>query len=224
MAESARSVHVRNPGAGALALEADLPAEEIGRAESYRLLSLLFAGPLPGDLVATLGNADPDDTALGRSLARLGECARDAGRSGIAADYSILFIGAPSPRLMPYASYYRDGHLFGHTLADLRADLTDLGIAAFEGASEPEDHLATLCEVMAGLILGSFGERAPIAAQKSFFERYLLSWCDRFFDDLEEAEEADRFYRAVAGLGRTFFNLEAEGFRMVASGRWSERK
>ncbi|MEI2387125.1 molecular chaperone TorD family protein [Breoghania sp. JC706] len=217
MAERAFRAYRAAPRVEQLTAEIDLPAEEIGRAETYRLLSMLFAAPLTADLFARLERCEPDDTAIGRMLGQLGACARNVGQPGVVADYSALFIGAPAPRLMPYASYYRDGHLFGHTLADLRADLADMGVDSMPSASEPEDHLATLCEVMAGLILGHFGAPAPIADQKAFCERYLLSWTDRFFDDLDDADEAKRFFAAVGGLGRVFLRTEREAFRMLGS-------
>jgi len=86
-----------------------------------------------------------------------------------------------------------------------------LGIEAAEGQSEPEDHVAILCEVMAGLASGQFA--AEPGAERRFFERHLKPWAPRFFADLETAK-LGRFYRAVGGVGRVFLAVEAEAFAM----------
>lgn len=196
------------------AVTPDLPPEERGRAELYQFLAVLLSRPPTNEIIALLEHHEPDGSEVGRAMARLADHARQLGRAPIAQEFADLFVGAPAPRLMPYASYYRDGHLFGHTLADLRAELSALGIARENDTSEPEDHLATLSEVMAGLILGAFSAPAPLDEQKAFFDRYLGSWADEFLDDLDEAEGA-RFYRAFGDLARVFLRLEGEAFRMV---------
>jgi TorA maturation chaperone TorD len=80
--------------------------------------------------------------------------------------------------------------------------------------SEPEDHIAALCETMAGLIAGSFGEPADIPTQQRFFERHLASWADRFFADLENADAA-RLYRPLGTIGRLFLDIERKAFEMA---------
>ncbi|MEZ5906236.1 MAG: molecular chaperone TorD family protein [Geminicoccaceae bacterium] len=72
---------------------------------------------------------------------------------------------------MPYASYYRTGFLHEKPLAALRGDMAELGIARAPGLAEPEDHIASLAESMAGLIAGDFA--ADAAAQQRFFERHI---------------------------------------------------
>jgi TorA maturation chaperone TorD len=96
-------------------------------------------------------------------------------------------------------------------LARLRGDLAALGIARADGNVEPEDHIATLCEVMAGLCGGRFG--ASAGSDQHIFERHLAPWAARFFADLEGATEA-RFYRAVGTLGRTFIAIETEAYAL----------
>jgi len=91
------------------------------------------------------------------------------------------------------------------------AGFSALGIARAEGNAEPEDHIATLCEVMAGLCGGRFD--APKGSDQRMFERHLAPWAGRFFADLEGAAEA-RFYRAVGTLGRTFMAIETEHYAL----------
>ena len=78
-----------------------------------------------------------------------------------------------------------------------------------EDRSEPEDHAAILCEIMASLIGGAFA--GPAGADREFFEQHLAPWIRRFFVDLEQANPA-YFYARVGSLGRVFVDLEAESF------------
>ncbi|MBZ0149141.1 MAG: molecular chaperone TorD family protein, partial [Pseudorhodoplanes sp.] len=87
------------------------------------------------------------------------------------------------------------------------------GIARADNVHEPEDHIAILCEVMAGLIDGRFP--APHGADEELFTRHLAPWAARFFADLEHAEAAD-FYRRVGALGRVFMDIEVQAFALPA--------
>ena len=127
------------------------------------------------------------------------------------ARYFNLFIGLGRGELLPYASYYLTGFLNERPLARLRDDLAPLGIVRVDGNYEPEDHAATLCEIMAGLAGGRFP--APEGAERSLFEKHMASWMGRFFADLEHAREAN-FYRRVGTLGRVFMDIEAEAFAL----------
>jgi TorA maturation chaperone TorD len=126
-------------------------------------------------------------------------------------EYFKLFIGLGRGDLLPYASYYLTGFLNERPLARLREDLARLGIERAEGNLEPEDHAATLCEIMAGLAGGQFP--APEGAERQLFERHIAPWMGRLFADMENAEEA-AFYRNVGTIGRLFLEIEAEAFTL----------
>ncbi len=96
----------------------------------------------------------------------------------------------------------------------MRGDLARLGLARAEGVAEPEDGMASLCEIMSALIDGSLGEAADIDRQRAFFDAHLAPWAERFFADLEAAASA-RLYGPVAGLARAFFEFEFEAFRLT---------
>jgi TorA maturation chaperone TorD len=113
--------------------------------------------------------------------------------------------------LLPYASHYQAETLYGRPLARLRETLQRLGIEKTPARTEPEDHAAFLCEIMAGLAGG--GIVADEGTDRAFFGRYLSPWIRRFFVDLEKAKSVD-FYACVGLLGRTFIDIEAEGFRL----------
>jgi TorA maturation chaperone TorD len=105
------------------------------------------------------------------------------------------------------------GALYGRPLVRLRETFQTLGIEKAAGQSEPEDHAAILCEIMAGLVGG--GIAAPAGADRDFFKKHLAPWIRRFFVDLEHAETAD-FYARVGSLGRAFVDIETEAFALSA--------
>jgi TorA maturation chaperone TorD len=76
---------------------------------------------------------------------------------------------------------------------------------------EPEDHIAILCEIMAGMARGDFP--ADTGRQGQFFERHIQPWAARFFADLETTGAA-QFYKSVGRVGRTFIELESEAFKL----------
>jgi TorA maturation chaperone TorD len=152
-----------------------------------------------------------DESQLGRALNGLADAARCGSEEEIADEFNRLFIGLTEGELRPYGSYYQVGFLYERPLADLRRDLARLGIRRTALVSEPEDHIALLCEVMAALIDGRCGEPATPQVQAEFFTARLGHWAPRFFADLEASENA-RFYRAVARLGAAFIAIEAEAF------------
>jgi TorA maturation chaperone TorD len=185
---------------------------EAGRARVYALLAALLARPADAGLLGRLAALDGDGTRLGEALAALAAAAREARAEAVEREFHDLFIGLGRGELLPYASYYLTGFLHERPLAKLRTDLAALGIARAEGVAEPEDHIATLCEVMAGLVEGSLGDGAA-GQDRRFFERHLGPWAERFFGDLEQAKAA-RFYRAVGRLGREFIGIETEAFAL----------
>jgi TorA maturation chaperone TorD len=181
------------------------------RAQEYALLASLLAGRPSRELLARLARLSGDRSPLGQSHGALAEAARAADPDGLEREFFDLFVGIGRGELLPYASYYLSGFLYERPLALLRRDLETIGVERAEDEVEPEDHVAILCEIMAGLADGRFP--ADAETQRRFFERHLKPWARRFFADLETAPSA-RFYRAVGALGRTFLTIEAEAFAM----------
>jgi TorA maturation chaperone TorD len=160
-----------------------------------------------GRLALLRGDASP----LGTAHKALGEAASRATEESAGREYFNLFAGFGKSPLLPYASHYLTDSLYGRPLGRLRETLQQLGIESAPGSSEPEDHAAILCEVMAGLVGGDIA--GPVDADRDFFEKHLASWIRRFFVDLEKAEAAD-FYARVGLLGRTFVDIETEAFAL----------
>ena len=182
---------------------------DAARAQEYALLAKLLSVAPSRKLVARLATLTGDMTPLGRAHTALAEAASRAAAEQIEREYFDLFVGLGRGELLPYASYYLTGFLNERPLARLRTDLAALGIERAVNNLEPEDHAATLCEIMAGLAGGRF--EASTDEQRTFFEKHILPWMGRLFADMENAEKAC-FYKAVGALGRLFLEIEMEAF------------
>ena len=191
---------------------ADLERGERARADIYRLLAALLAGP-PDQALLELLRALVPDTTTGSSMnstwQQLRAAAENTGPRGVEQEYFNLFIGLGRGELVPYGSWYVHGLLMEKLLASLRDELAVLGIEREDGVSEPEDHVAALCEVMGMIICDS----ELSLRQAAFFATYLDPWMGRFFVDLEEAETAV-FYKAVGRLGQRFLDVERQYFSL----------
>lgn len=191
---------------------ADLERGERARADIYRLLAALLAGPPDQALLELLRNLESeasDGTAMHSAWQQLRAAAENTGPQGVEQEYFNLFIGLGRGELVPYGSWYVHGLLMEKLLASLRDELAVLGLEREDGVSEPEDHVAALCEVM-GMIICDSGLSLRQAA---FFATYLDPWMGRFFVDLEEAETAV-FYKAVGRLGQRFLDVERQYFSL----------
>jgi TorA maturation chaperone TorD len=183
------------------------------RAQEYALLASLLSRSPDTQMIGRLALLGGDASPLGVAHAELGEAARRVNEDNVGREYFDLFIGLGRGLLSPYASHYLTGALYGRPLARLREALQHLGIEKAAERSEPEDHAAILCEIMAGLVGG--GIAAPAGADREFFEKHLALWIRRFFVDLEHAKSAD-FYARVGSLGRTFMEIETEAYALSA--------
>ncbi|OKO91954.1 molecular chaperone [Bradyrhizobium sp. NAS80.1] len=180
-----------------------------GRAQEYALLATLLSSAPSAALLIQIAQLNGDATALGGAHSALADAASIAVAGEVEREYFDLFVGLGRGELLPYASYYLTGFLNERPLSRLRDDLAALGIERVESNCEPEDHAATLCEIMAGLAAARF--QVSPEAQRAFFEKHVSNWMGRLFADLEKAENA-RFYRSVGTLGRVFLAIESEAF------------
>jgi TorA maturation chaperone TorD len=181
------------------------------RGAEYALLSVLLGQAPAADLLSRVTGLRGDATPLGLAHIDLANAAQATDETRAGREFFNLFIGVGRGELLPYGSYYQTGFLHERPLARVREDLALLGIERSEKTREPEDHIAILCEIMAGLAQGAFA--ADLAAQARFFDRHLAPWAARFFADLETTGAA-QFYKSVGRVGRTFMELEAEAFKL----------
>lgn len=191
---------------------ADVDDIDVERAREYALLAMLL-GRAPSK--ASLGKITQlrgDATPLGLAHAALADAAMAITDVAAEREYFDLFTGLGRGELLPYASFYLTGFLNERPLSRLRQDLLTLGIERVEDNLEPEDHAATLCEIMAGLAAGRFP--ASYDAQRQMFGKHVAPWMGRLFADMETAAGAN-FYKAVGSLGRTFLEIETEAFTLA---------
>ena len=191
----------------------EIAEEDALRADLYSMLARLLANPPAQDLIDTAGTLSGDGSDLGEGISALATVAKASSARAVEKEFNALFIGLGRGELLPYASYYLTGFLNEKPLARLRGHMGQLGIERNPDVKEPEDHIATLCEIMAGLIRGTYGDPLSVDDQHAFFNTHLATWAGHFFTDLEGAE-GSVFYAPVGKIGRAFMEIEIEAFRM----------
>lgn len=191
-------------------------AEEDGlRADLYDYLGLILSGPPDQALLAQTARLHGDESNLGMAIAALARIASLSKPSTVESEFNALFIGVGRGELLPYASYYLTGFLNEKPLASLRRDMAARGMTRAENVYEPEDNIASLMEMMGGMIRGRFGKPATLADQQTFYAKHIGPWAGHFYTDLEAAKNSV-LYASVGAVGRVFMEIEAEGFRMSA--------
>jgi TorA maturation chaperone TorD len=185
---------------------------DLARAREYALLATLLARGPGFELLGRLATLQGDATPLGMAHAALAEAAGQSSEAAAAREYFDLFVGLGQGQILPYASQYLTGTLYGPPLVELRETFQLLGIEGVN-QSEPEDHIATLCETMAGLIDGTI--TGPDGCDRDFFAKHLATWATHLFVDLERADSVS-FYARVGSLGRAFMEIETDAFSFPA--------
>ncbi|WP_435230403.1 molecular chaperone [Pseudopelagicola sp. nBUS_20] len=196
-------------------VDMQIAEEDALRADLYDFLSALLSGPPDQNLLSRASNLTGDDSDLGRAVSTLSRVGRAINTKTAEREFNALFIGLARGELMPYASYYLTGFLNEKPLAILRGDMAALRITRAPNVYEPEDNIASLLEMMAGMIRGRFGEPVELSKQKDFFFKHLAPWAEHFFSDLEGAQNSV-FYAPVGTVGKAFLEIEIQAFRMGA--------
>lgn len=191
-----------------------VPEEDLLRADLYDYLAALLSNPPTGELLGKTADLSGDESELGQAIHALSRLAKVTKTSSAEREFNALFIGMARGELLPYASFYLTGFLNEKPLATLRKDMLGLAIERAANVFEPEDNIASLCEMMAGMIRGRFGSTIDLASQRDFFNKHIGPWASHFFKDLEGAKNSV-LYAPVGTVGRVFMNIEKEGFRMA---------
>ena len=153
------------------AAQQELTAEQQYRAAAYSILAALLRDVPSGELIDQITafekvSVDEDEMLL--AMSSLGLAARAVDSEAIREEFQNLFIGIGRGELVPYGSWYLTGYLMEQPLSALRDDLVGLGIERNAEVKEPEDHIASLCEVMSMLI----SEQEALPVQTRFFEKH----------------------------------------------------
>ena len=192
--------------------------EETARSEVYGLLAALYYAPPASDLLAEMRVAVTEAPAEGGFLEQpwqaLVGLTREMTDEAIQAEHNALFGGVGKPEVYLFGSHYLIGFLNEKPLAQLRSDLTALGLTRDESLPETEDHIAYLCEVMRYLIAGDDVTVANLTQQKVFYSTHLQAWVNSLCDSLLAHPKA-RFYKCVAEFTQAFISVENQGFDML---------
>jgi len=199
----------------ATASNVNITVEDQLRADLYDYLATLLAGPPSKALLKKTIALKGDDSDLGAGFKALSRVATAQSEKTVESEFNALFIGMGRGELLPYASFYLTGFLNEKPLAVLRDDMTGLRITRAPNVFEPEDNIASLFEMMAGMVTGRFGAPADLAQQKQFFNKHIGPWAGHFFSDLEAAKNSV-LYAPIGAIGRVFIEIEQEAFRMLA--------
>ncbi len=194
----------------------DISAEDRLRADFYNFLGLLLAGPPDQMLLNQMAELSGDETDLGQAIRAMSRVAKVTKPAAAEREFNALFIGLGRGELLPYASFYLTGFLNEKPLAQLRNDMAARGVTRAPNVFEPEDNIASLMEIMAGMIVGRFGAPQSLEDQKTFWSKHISPWAIHFYSDLEAAENSV-LYASVGTAGRIFMEIEKEAFRMSAA-------
>lgn len=200
-------------GSGDVTLESEVSPEDELRANVYRLLARWLADAPSSSDLSIASSLNGDDTPFGAAIRTFSHMSGRVDSEDANQEYHDLFIGVGRGELLPYASYYMTGFLNEKPLAKLRNDMVKLRIERDPDVKEPEDHIAALMEMMAGLITGEYGEPASLTEQKQFFDTHIGPWAEHFFADLEGAKHSV-LYASLATVGRLFVEIEGTAFSM----------
>ncbi|MFY0691028.1 MAG: molecular chaperone TorD family protein [Paracoccaceae bacterium] len=193
----------------------EIASEDRLRADLYNYLGLILSGPPDQFLLDQTAGLSGDESELGKAISGLSRVAKACKPKKVESEFNALFIGLGRGELLPYASYYLTGFLNEKPLAVLRNDMAARRITRAENVYEPEDNIASLMEMMAGMIVGRFGAPASLEDQKTFFNKHIGPWAGHFYSDLEAAKNSV-LYASVGSVGKAFMEIEREAFRMTA--------
>ena len=187
------------------------------RADMYSFLASLLRSEPSADLVEQLTLLKSDNTPIGNAIKVLAKLASSLDLHEIRDEYVKIFIGVGRGEILPFASYYLTGFLKDKPLAKLRNDMKEIGIEMSTDVKEPEDHIASLFDIMSGVILGKFDRKFSITEQRDFFNKHLAPWVELLMRDIEASKIAV-FYAPVGTLGREFIEIERSSFKMDVTG------
>jgi TorA maturation chaperone TorD len=190
-----------------------LTPEDEARANLYALIGRLFYDAPDSMLLAEICRDATESPAsageMGDAWRALRAAAKIAYPALLKQEYDALFVGVGKAQVTPYTSNYVKSTAPDRHLVRLREQLGQWGLVRRSAASEVEDHVSGLCDVMRHLILEGHAE----GDQRSFFKEFVHPGVTPFLDAVNAAA-AVVFYRLVADLARAFLEIERVAFEM----------
>lgn len=191
-----------------------LDGEDVARANLYGLISRLFYAPPDPNLLAEISRSPGGEEAEGSgglvaAWRGLQEACRTAYPAVVRQEYDALFVGVGKSEVTPYLSGYAEGAATDRYLVRLREQLDAWGLARREGIGEVEDHISGISDVMRWLI----ESQRPLLEQQQFFENFAYRGATAFCAAVQKSASAS-FYKPVAALASSFFDIEKTAFEM----------
>lgn len=193
-----------------------LSPEDRGRADFYALLARLYADGPDARLLAAIGEAESiaADTPFAGAWNRLVAASAAMDAEAAMQEYTDLFVGVGKCDVNLHASHWLAGAMMDKPLVALRADLAALALARRADITMLEDHLSALCETMRLLITGQHDRKpAPVAMQRTFFERHIASWVFACCTAIRESTIAN-YYGRVAEFTEQYMALDRDALAM----------
>lgn len=195
------------------------------RSDIYLLLATLLRDVPSAELFTFLAELDfeANGTEMAKAWQAISAAAHNVQADSLAdeylaEEYQALFIGIGRGEVVPFASWHLTGSLMEKPLAEIRDDLSRLGLERDEQVREPEDHISALCETMAYLCEQGDDENADALTQQAFFNRHIAPWFGKLVSQIRQAPHA-QFYLAVAQLLDAFLSLEQVAMTQAPSSR-----
>lgn len=191
-----------------------LDGEDVARANLYGLISRLFYAPPDPNLLAEISRSQGEEEAgdsggLVAAWRGLQEACRSAYPAVVRQEYDTLFVGVGKSEVTPYLSGHAEGAGSDHYLVRLRDQLDTWGLARREGIGEVEDHISGISDIMRWLI----ENQRPLVEQQQFFESFAYRGAIAFCAAVQKSASAS-FYKPVAALASSFFDIEKAAFEM----------
>jgi TorA maturation chaperone TorD len=204
---------------GGSVAQAVLEPEDQARADFYALLARLYAAAPDAALLRAIAGAggltvssnEESARQFARSWQDLMAASSETDPEVAAEEYQDLFVGVGKSEVSLHASSYltRPG---SSVLADIRGELSSLGLGRLPEVSLFEDHLAAVCETMRALIAGAPGiAPAAFAQQRDFFLAYVSSWVRECCAAISQSPIAN-YYRRVGEFTQIFMAIERDSF------------
>lgn len=184
--------------------------EEQARANLYGLLARLFYAPADAALLQAMA-LEKFEGELAQPWDELKRAAAVADPEAVREEYETAFIGTGKAPVTLYSTAYVIRHSNEAPLAELRGELSRLGLARRAEAREPEDHIAALCDVMRHLVAE---QKTGLEEQRRFFNRWIQPAIDPLCSAIERSDKT-AFYKPVARFAKGFCTLEHMAFEML---------
>lgn len=200
--------------ADARAMREDGPrAQDVARANLYALIGRLFYDA-PDEFLLSAITQDVDDNLdsqgpLGAAWDELRSACRAAVPAELKEEFDNLFVGVGKSEITTYTSHYVERGGSGQHLIRLRELLGAWQLSRRDAASETEDHVSGISDVMRHLISAD----DKLEEQQLFFNEFVYPGLIPFCGALERSPNA-RFYRCVAQFVRSFLTVEKAAFEL----------